>query len=65
MLPTPLAALFAPVVAHTELTNERIRFDPVPVYIGPGARVEGAGAGRPPDDNRNCGRAGRAQDHIR
>jgi D-alanyl-D-alanine carboxypeptidase len=35
MLPTPLAALFAPVAVHTELTYERIRFDPVPVYIGP------------------------------
>jgi D-alanyl-D-alanine carboxypeptidase len=34
MLPTPLVALFAPV-AHTELPNGRIRFDPVPVYIGP------------------------------
>jgi D-alanyl-D-alanine carboxypeptidase len=33
-LPTPLAALFAPI-AHTELPDERIRFDPVPVYIGP------------------------------
>jgi D-alanyl-D-alanine carboxypeptidase len=36
IIPTPLVALFsAPAVAHTELTNERIRFDPVPVYIGP------------------------------
>ncbi len=35
MLPTPLAALFAPVAAHTELPVGRIRFDPVPVYIGP------------------------------
>jgi D-alanyl-D-alanine carboxypeptidase len=35
MLPTPLAALLAPAAAHTELSNERIRFDPVPVYIGP------------------------------
>ncbi len=35
MLPTPLAALFAPAAVHTQLTYERIRFDPVPVYIGP------------------------------
>jgi D-alanyl-D-alanine carboxypeptidase len=36
LIPTPLVALFsAPAVAHTELTNERIRFDPVPVYVGP------------------------------
>jgi D-alanyl-D-alanine carboxypeptidase len=36
ILPTPLVALFsAPALQHTELTYERIRFDPVPVYIGP------------------------------
>jgi D-alanyl-D-alanine carboxypeptidase len=36
IIPTPLVALFsAPAVTHTELTYERIRFDPVPVYIGP------------------------------
>jgi len=35
VIPTPLVALFAPVAVHTELTYERIRFDPVPVYIGP------------------------------
>jgi D-alanyl-D-alanine carboxypeptidase len=34
MLPNPLAALFAPI-AHTELPDGRIHFDPVPVYIGP------------------------------
>jgi D-alanyl-D-alanine carboxypeptidase len=34
-LPGPLSALFAPAAVHTELTYERIRFDPVPVYIGP------------------------------
>ncbi len=45
MLPTPLAALFAPVVAHTELTNERIRFDPVPVYIGPAPGWKGPALG--------------------
>ena len=32
--PNPFAPLLAPV-AHTELPDGRIRFDPVPVYIGP------------------------------
>ena len=45
MLPTPLAALFAPVAVHTELTNERIRFDPVPVYIGPAPGWKGPALG--------------------
>ena len=46
MLPTPLAALFAaPAVAHTELTYERIRFDPVPVYIGPAPGWKGPALG--------------------
>ena len=45
MLPTPLAALFAPVAAHTELTDERIRFDPVPVYIGPAPGWKGPALG--------------------
>jgi D-alanyl-D-alanine carboxypeptidase len=54
--PNPLAALFAPV-SHTELSDEKIHFDPVPVYIGPapgwkgpalGARLTTtAGAGSP------------------
>jgi D-alanyl-D-alanine carboxypeptidase len=35
LFPAPLTALFAPVAVHTQLTYERIRFDPVPVYIGP------------------------------
>ncbi len=43
--PTPLAALFAPVAAHTELTYERIRFDPVPVYIGPAPGWKGPALG--------------------
>ena len=46
ILPTPLVALFsAPAVAHTELTNERIRFDPVPVYIGPAPGWKGPALG--------------------
>jgi D-alanyl-D-alanine carboxypeptidase len=48
MLPTPLAALFAPVAVHTELTNERIRFDPVPVYIGPAPGWKGPALGAHP-----------------
>jgi D-alanyl-D-alanine carboxypeptidase len=48
MLPTPLATLFAPVAAHTELTNERIRFDPVPVYIGPAPGWKGPALGARP-----------------
>ncbi len=42
MLPLPLAALLTPAVVHTELTNERIRFDPVPVYIGPAPGWKGS-----------------------
>jgi D-alanyl-D-alanine carboxypeptidase len=45
LLPTPLAALLSPVAAHTELTNERIRFDPVPVYIGPAPGWKGPALG--------------------
>jgi D-alanyl-D-alanine carboxypeptidase len=46
MLPTPLVALFAQAAeAHTELTNERIRFDPVPVYIGPAPGWKGPALG--------------------
>jgi D-alanyl-D-alanine carboxypeptidase len=48
MLPTPLVALFAPVAVHTELTNERIRFDPVPVYIGPAPGWKGPALGARP-----------------
>ncbi len=45
MLPTPLAALFAPAAAHTQLSNERIRFDPVRVYIGPAPGWKGQALG--------------------
>ena len=45
IVPTPLVALFAPVAAHTELSNERIRFDPVPVYIGPAPGWKGPALG--------------------
>ncbi len=45
VIPTPLVALFAPVAAHTELTYQRIRFDPVPVYIGPAPGWKGPALG--------------------
>jgi D-alanyl-D-alanine carboxypeptidase len=48
MLPTPLAALFAPVAAHTELPGGRIHFDPVPVYIGPAPGWKGPVLGARP-----------------
>jgi D-alanyl-D-alanine carboxypeptidase len=59
MLPTPLAALFAPVAVHTELTNERIRFDPVHVYIGPAPGWKGPALGaRPTTTEAAAGTAG-------
>jgi D-alanyl-D-alanine carboxypeptidase len=46
MLPTPLAVLFAPIaIAHTALPDGRIRFDPVPVYIGPAPGWKGPALG--------------------
>ncbi|MBV8796799.1 MAG: D-alanyl-D-alanine carboxypeptidase [Hyphomicrobiales bacterium] len=47
MLPTPLAALFASV-PHTQLPDGRIRFDPVPVYIGPAPGWKGPALGARP-----------------
>jgi len=53
VLPNPFAALLAPASAHTVLSDERIRFDPVRVFVGPvagwkgpvlGARPNGAAA---------------------
>ncbi len=62
MLPTPLAALFAaPAVAHTQLTYERIRFDPVPVYIGPAPGWKGPALGvRPTTETAAAAAAGPA-----
>jgi D-alanyl-D-alanine carboxypeptidase len=48
MLPGPLSALFAPAAVHTQLTYERIRFDPVPVYIGPAPGWKGPALGARP-----------------
>jgi D-alanyl-D-alanine carboxypeptidase len=47
-LPGPLAALFTPVAEHTQLTDERIRFDPVPVYVGPAPGWKGPALGARP-----------------
>jgi D-alanyl-D-alanine carboxypeptidase len=52
MLPTPVAALLGQVapgaIAHTELPTGRIRFDPVPVYIGPAPGWKGSALGARP-----------------
>ena len=59
MLPTPLAALFAPVAAHTELPGGRIHFDPVPVYVGPAPGWKGPALGaRPTTTEAAAGTAG-------
>src|SRR3984885_11326167 len=58
MLPTPLAALFAPVAVHTQLTYERIRFDPVPVYIGPAPGWKGPALGARPTATEAAAAAG-------
>jgi D-alanyl-D-alanine carboxypeptidase len=59
VIPTPLVALFAPVAVHTELTYERIRFDPVPVYIGPAPGWKGPALGaRPTTTEAAAGTAG-------
>jgi hypothetical protein len=54
MLPGPLSALFAPVAVHTELTYERIRFDPVPVYVGPAPGWKGPALGARPTTNETA-----------
>jgi hypothetical protein len=45
LLPTPLAALLTQAAAHTELPEGRVRFDPVPVYIGPAPGWKGPALG--------------------
>jgi D-alanyl-D-alanine carboxypeptidase len=47
ILPIPLAALFTPL-AHTVLPDGRIRFDPVPVYVGPAPGWKGPVLGARP-----------------
>ena len=45
-IPNPFAALLTPV--HTELSNERIRFDPVRVFLGPAPGWKGPALGARP-----------------
>ena len=45
--PNPFAALLTPV-ARTVLTDERIRFDPVPVFLGPAPGWKGPALGARP-----------------
>jgi D-alanyl-D-alanine carboxypeptidase len=47
-VPNPFAALLAPV-AHTELSDERIRFDPVRVFLGPAPGWKGPALGARPN----------------
>ena len=46
--PNPFAALLTPVVARTVLSDERIRFDPVPVFLGPAPGWKGPALGARP-----------------
>jgi D-alanyl-D-alanine carboxypeptidase len=48
VFPNPFAALLAPVSAHTVLSDERIRFDPVRVFVGPVAGWKGPALGARP-----------------
>ena len=43
VIPNPFAALLAP--AHTVLSDERIHFDPVPVFVGPAPGWKGPALG--------------------
>ena len=62
LLPLPFAALLTPVTQpHTQLSAQRIHFDPVG-SMWSGAGLEGAGAGRSPDPSGTGG--GRRQDHF-
>jgi D-alanyl-D-alanine carboxypeptidase len=56
--PNPFAALVAPVIVHTQLTYERIRFDPVPVYIGPAPGWKGPALGARPTTTEAAAAAG-------
>ena len=46
--PNPFSALLTPVVARTVLSDERIRFDPVPVFLGPAPGWKGPALGARP-----------------
>jgi D-alanyl-D-alanine carboxypeptidase len=45
-IPNPFAALLAP--AHTQLSDERIHFDPIPVFLGPAPGWKGPALGPRP-----------------
>jgi D-alanyl-D-alanine carboxypeptidase len=47
-IPNPFAALLTPALAHTQLSDERIRFDPVPVFLGPAPGWKGPALGARP-----------------
>ena len=46
---------------HTEISDERPHFDPIPVFIGPVAGWKGPVLGRKAHPSRDCGAAGRRQ----
>ena len=57
--PHPFGGAFCPSRAHTELPGGRIRFDPVPVYIGPAPGWKGPALGaRPTTTEAAAGTAG-------
>ena len=45
LFPNPFAAFVPSAIVHTQLTYQRIRFDPVPVYIGPAPGWNGPALG--------------------
>jgi D-alanyl-D-alanine carboxypeptidase len=45
VLPTPFAALLTPAATHTVLSDQRVRFDPVRVYVGPAPGWKGPALG--------------------
>jgi D-alanyl-D-alanine carboxypeptidase len=47
-IPIPIAALLTPAPAHTVLLDQRIRFDPVHVYVGPAPGWKGPTLGARP-----------------
>ena len=61
MLPGPLAALLTPAAAHTELPEGRIRFDPVPVYVGPAPGWKGPALGARPTATETAAAPGGAK----
>ena len=61
MLPPPLAALLTPAAVHTELPVGRIRFAPVPVYIGPAPGWKGPVLGARPTATETAATPGGAK----